>query len=85
MIDKERIPFRVGRALQNPDDFIGREDLLEDIRRTMLNLEHLFLHGERRTGKTWLLRYLAHPDSPIQYPTYHVPVYFNFQSVSHAS
>ncbi|MGB0383583.1 MAG: AAA family ATPase [Ardenticatenaceae bacterium] len=87
MIHKETslIGFRVGAAIQNPDDFIGREDLLQDITKAMLNLQHLFLHGERRTGKTSLLLYLAHPDLHIQYPEYHIPVYFNFQSVSEAS
>jgi len=81
------IPFRVGVPIQDPADFAGRREVLQEIANAMLNLQNVSLHGERRTGKTSLLLYLAHPaSSPIVgLPETHIPAYFNFQDFTKAS
>ncbi len=80
------IPFRIGGPIQDPADFAGRKDVLQAVSNAMLNLQNVSLHGERRTGKTSLLLYLAHPtmSSIIGLPETHIPVYFNFQDFSEA-
>lgn len=80
------IPFRVGGPIQDPADFIGRKEVLREILGGMLNLQNLSLHGERRTGKTSLLLFLAHPasSSATGLPGTHIPVYFNFQEFTEA-
>jgi tetratricopeptide (TPR) repeat protein len=79
------IPFRVGGPIQDPADFAGREQVLQEIVNAMLRLQNVSLHGERRIGKTSLLLYLAHPASNIELPETHIPVYFNFQDFAEAS
>jgi hypothetical protein len=81
------IPFRVGSPIQDPVDFIGRREALQAISNAMLSLQNVFVYGERRTGKTSLLLYLAHPasSSVIGLPETHIPVYFNFQAVATTS
>jgi hypothetical protein len=80
------IPFRVGGPIQSPVDFAGRTEVLRAISNAMLNLQNVSLHGERRTGKTSLLLYLAHPaaSSVIGLPETHVPVYLDFQDLAEA-
>jgi len=81
------IPFRVGGPIQDPVDFAGRTEVLQAISHAILNLQNVSLRGERRTGKTSLLFYLAHPASAsvIGLPENHIPVYFNFQDFASAS
>ncbi|QTA82740.1 AAA ATPase-like domain-containing protein [Desulfonema limicola] len=75
-------PFCVGTAIQNPSDFIGRRQELSDISSMMLNRQNISLRGERRTGKTSLLKYIVHPEGisllGLQ-PDKHIPVFLNFQ------
>jgi hypothetical protein len=70
-------PFGVGQPIQTAADFIGRKAILQKILNDMLNRQNVSLHGERRTGKTWLLHYLAYyaPLETIGLPATHVPVY----------
>ncbi len=77
-------PFRVGTEIRDPADFVGRTEILQAISAAMRNLQNVSLHGERRTGKTSLLLYLAHPASAsvIGLPSTHIPVYFNFQGLA---
>jgi hypothetical protein len=86
-IEPRFIPFRVGGPIQDPADFVGRREVLQEISNAMSNLQNISLHGERRTGKTSLLLYLAHPapSSVIGLPEPHIPVYFNFQEFAEAS
>jgi formylglycine-generating enzyme required for sulfatase activity len=81
------IPFRVGGPIQDPADFAGRREVLQKISNAMLNLQNISLRGERRTGKTSLLHYLAHPAScsVIGLPVTHITVYFDFQALTKAS
>ncbi len=48
-------PFSYGGIVRG-DDFCNRKREMEDLVRAGLNGEKLFIHGERRTGKTSLLR-----------------------------
>ncbi|MFZ5918126.1 MAG: AAA family ATPase [Chloroflexota bacterium] len=73
-------PFYSGNPISNPTDFVGRKELIEKISTSMMAHRNVSLHGERRTGKTSLLLYLAHPDSPLGLPPNHVPVFFNFEA-----
>lgn len=86
-IKPRAIPFRVGGPIQDPADFIGRREILQVISTAMLNLQSISVHGERRTGKTSLLLYLAHSAtaSDIGLSESHIPVYFNFQEFAEAS
>ncbi len=81
------IPFKVGRPIQDPMDFAGRTDVLQAISHAMLSLQNVSLRGERRTGKTSLLFYLAHPASAsaIGLPENQIPVYCNFQDFAQAN
>jgi len=86
-IEPRVIPFRAGMPIQDPADFVGRKEVLQEISNAMLSLQNVSLHGERRTGKTSLLLYLAHPASSpvIGLPETHIPVYLNFQDLAEAS
>lgn len=86
-IKPRTIPFQIGGPIQNPANFVGRTEILQAVSNAMLNLQNISLHGERRTGKTSLLLYLAHLESAtaIGLPENHIPVYFNFQDFAKAS
>ncbi len=62
-IKQHTIPFQIGGPIQASAKFAGRRDILQNIATAMKNLQNISLRGERRTGKTSLLLYLAHPDS----------------------
>jgi len=81
------IPFQVGKPITDPADFVGRREVLQKLSDAMLGLQNISLHGERRTGKTSLLCYLAHPafSSVIGLPEAHISVYFDFQPFADAS
>jgi AAA ATPase domain len=81
-----RFPFHVGSAIQNPKEFVGREQLLIQLYDAMAQRQSVSLHGERRTGKTSLLRRLAAADPQLSQhlPATCVPVYFDFQKYSSA-
>lgn len=80
-------PFRVGTEIRDPVNFVGRKEILRTVSGAMSDLQNISLHGERRTGKTSLLLYLAHPASaPVTgLPSNHIPVYFNFQGIARTS
>lgn len=81
------IPFQIGTPIQDPAAFIGRKKILQRVSSAMLNMQNISLRGERRTGKTSLLLYLAHLSSisKLGLPENHIPVYFNFQEFTEAS
>lgn len=80
-----RNPFRVGTEIRELEDFVGRKDIIQVIFEAMPNLQNISLRGERRTGKTSLLLYLASlTSSDAGLPLTHIPVYFNFQRFAKA-
>jgi len=56
-------PFTYGNPISDPDRFFGRRAEVEQIYTRLLNaeFESSSIVGERRTGKTSLLNYIAHP------------------------
>lgn len=54
-------PFIVGNVVP-PDQFVGREKEIDTIFSHILKGGHMIISGERRMGKTSLLRYLTSPD-----------------------
>lgn len=72
-------PYIVGNPVDRPEMFFGREDILDKMR---LHLSQdgvanvILLEGNRRTGKTSILKSLQRPDT---LPS-HVPVYCSFQA-----
>ena len=81
------IPFQIGKPIQEPNKFIGRREVLKALSNALVTLQNVSLHGERRTGKTSVLLYLAHPasSSAIKLPEKNIPVYFNFEAFADAS
>jgi hypothetical protein len=57
-------PFTYGKPIANPARFIGRQREIEQVHSRLLNaeFESSSIAGERRIGKTSLLKYLSHPD-----------------------
>ncbi len=86
-IKLHRNPFQIGSPIQYPAAFAGRKDAVREISHAMLALQNISLHGERRTGKTSLLLYLAHPESSVitGLSEDHIPVYYDFQEISGAN
>jgi type I restriction enzyme M protein len=71
-------PYIVGSPVESQDLFIGREELIDQVRR-QLPTEHranvILLEGNRRTGKTSILKHLQ---LPAVLPGWY-PVYCSFQ------
>jgi hypothetical protein len=76
-------PFSYGKPIDNPDRFIGRRREMEQIYSRLLSAgESTSIVGERRVGKTSLLKILAHADTQRQYgvdPDRYVFIYQDFQ------
>ncbi len=76
-------PFSYGRPIDDPERFIGRRREIEQIYSRLLSAcESTSIVGERRTGKTSLLKILAHPDTQIKFgldPTKYTFIYQDFQ------
>jgi len=74
----ESNPYSAGPPVDRPEMFFGRRTLLEKIRR-QLNVEHranvILLEGNRRTGKSSVLKYLERPG---ELPGW-IPAYCQFQ------
>ncbi len=74
-------PYIVGSPIDSAEMFFGRDDIIDQIRRS-LRLEGpstvILLEGNRRVGKTSILKRLQFPD---QLPGW-VPVYCQFQGIS---
>ncbi|MBI4640530.1 MAG: restriction endonuclease subunit S [Candidatus Tectomicrobia bacterium] len=72
-------PYSISSPVESPKMFFGRRSLLDQIRR-QLSAEHranvILLEGNRRTGKTSVLKYLERPG---ELPGW-IPVYCSFQS-----
>ena len=72
-------PYIVGTPIERPEMFFGRRTLLDQIQH-QLNIEHraniILLEGNRRTGKSSVLKYLERPG---ELPGW-IPAYCQFQS-----
>ncbi|MBN1994234.1 MAG: AAA-like domain-containing protein [Anaerolineae bacterium] len=61
-------PFTYGKPIDAPARFIGHRREAEQVYSRLLSaFESTSIVGERRTGKTSLLKYLAHPETQAQF------------------
>ena len=79
-------PFTYGNPISDPKRFFGREREVEQIFSRLRNaeFESSSLVGERRLGKTSLLKYLAHPAVCQRYgldPNKYLFIYVDLQSI----
>jgi AAA+ ATPase superfamily predicted ATPase len=79
-------PFTYGDPISSPNRFFGRQRSVEQVFSRLLNaqFESSSLVGERRIGKTSLLKYLAHPAVRHFYgisPDKYLFIYLDLQSV----
>ena len=85
----EQNPFHYGNPVPHPSYFYGREDEIKQIVNRLQNMafESSSIIGERRIGKTSLLRYLCHPDTMQQYgfSEDYVFIYFSFEGLANIS
>jgi GAF domain-containing protein len=77
-------PYMVGGPIRDPQNFFGREKLIQDILDGISN-NNVIVHGERRIGKTSLLFQLEHhlnqlsrSDSEFLF----LPVFYSLQGVA---
>jgi tetratricopeptide (TPR) repeat protein len=76
-------PYIAGAPVTDARMFFGREDVFEWIERSLTGqyADHiLVIHGQRRVGKTSVLRQL-----PARLPSRYIPVFFDFQGRTHTS
>jgi ligand-binding sensor domain-containing protein len=77
-------PYEAGRPILDPDRFFGREPLIAQILNT-IHQNDVLIHGERRIGKTSLLRQLEHRLRAMDDPDYQfIPVYADVEGVPQA-
>jgi len=77
-------PYEAGRPIFDPRRFFGREALIAHILNT-IHQNDVLIHGERRIGKTSLLRQLEHRLRTMNDPDYQfIPVYVDIEGVSQA-
>jgi hypothetical protein len=85
----EQNPFHYGNPVPHPSYFYGREDEIRQIINRLQNMafESTSIVGERRIGKTSLLRYLCHPDMIQRYgfSEGYVFIYFSFEGLVNIS
>ena len=76
-------PFTYGKPIDDPERFIGHQREVEQIySRLRSAFESTSIVGERRTGKTSLLKYLAHPTTQAKFdlePEKYTFIYQDFQ------
>jgi len=76
-------PFSYGKPIDDPERFIGRRREIEQVFSRLLSaFESSSIVGERRMGKTSLLKVLGHSDLLAQYgldPTGYTFIYQDFQ------
>ncbi len=77
-------PFNYGNPIDDPARFFGRRREIEQIFSRLRNpaFESTSIVGERRMGKTSLLKYVSHPDVFTKYgmdPESHCFCYINLQ------
>jgi hypothetical protein len=76
-------PFSYGKPIDNPARFIGRRREIEQVYSRLLSaFESTSIVGERRMGKTSLLKVLGHPDMQARFgldPQKYTFIYQDFQ------
>lgn len=80
-------PFTFGNPIRNPERFIGREEEIRQITNRLLSSarESTSIVGERRIGKTSLLKYLTNPEVAEKFgldPEIFCLVYIDFQGLN---
>ncbi|MBI1879834.1 MAG: ATP-binding protein [Chloroflexi bacterium] len=61
-------PFSYGKPIDDPARFVGRRREIEQVYSRLLSaFESSSIVGERRTGKTSLLKIMAHPDTQARF------------------
>ena len=80
-------PFTFGNPIRDPERFIGREEEIRQITNRLLSSakESTSIVGERRIGKTSLLKYLTNPDVAAAFglnPEEYCLVYIDFQGLN---
>ena len=83
-------PFTYGNPISEPDRFFGRTLIVEQIFSRLRNaeFESSSLVGERRIGKTSLLKYVAHPYVRQHYgldPNRYIFIYIDLQIVDEST
>ncbi len=82
-------PFNYGRPVDDPARFIGRQREIEQIYSRLLSAaESTAVIGERRTGKTSLLKILAQPETLARFgadPEQYIFVFQDFQFVDEST
>jgi ligand-binding sensor domain-containing protein len=77
-------PYEAGRPVLDPHRFFGREALIAQVLNT-IHQNDVLIHGERRIGKTSLLRQLEHRLRAMDDPDYQfIPVYADVEGVPQA-
>lgn len=80
-------PFTFGNPIRDPDRFYGRKEEMRQIVNRLLSSAHesTSIVGERRIGKTSLLKYLDNPDVAASLgllPDKYCMVYIDFQGLT---
>jgi len=77
-------PYEAGRPILDPQHFFGREELIARVLNT-IHQNDVLIHGERRIGKTSLLRQLEDHLRTMDDPDYpFIPVYVDVEGVPQA-
>ncbi|MEH2153091.1 ABC transporter substrate-binding protein [Nostoc sp.] len=75
-------PYILGKQIDKPEEFFGREDLFTFIEDNLnADIKFLLLHGQRRIGKSSVLKQFAHNIDLQKF----VFVYFDLQNHSNSS
>lgn len=79
-------PYVVGIPINNPDQFYGRDEVIQSVLDSVHN-NHYIIFGERRIGKTSVLHqiknqleYISNTDEEL----YFLPIYINIQGIESA-
>jgi uncharacterized protein len=76
-------PFSYGKPIDNLERFVGRQDGIEQVFSRLLSaFESTSIVGERRMGKTSILKVIAHPDTVASFdldPDKYIFIYQDFQ------
>lgn len=77
-------PYTVGNAVGGGPAFVGRDDILQEVYRTLQHPQHnaILLHGQRRIGKTSILREL---EAKLPSKGNYCPVFFDLLGKAHQS
>ncbi len=83
-------PFTYGNPISDPKRFVGRQREIEQVFMRLRNpeFESSSIVGERRSGKTSLLNYIAHPDVIRRYglnPEAYLFVYLDLEMITSTS